>query len=115
MCYKKRVLQNRVLSKSSEKINEYITLLIENYNAIVRYTKTNTDNLSENHKALIFSKIESWRVISLKCFEKLNCNIEIPENLDLVGGEGEINMATIDQKMSYMCASMIRKTMVVIH
>ena len=79
---KQRVLQSRALSKNSEKVKEYIALWIENYNAIVGYTKTNTDSLLENHKALIFSKIESWRVISLKCFEKLNCNIEIPENLD---------------------------------
>ena len=67
--------------------------------------------MSENHKALIFSKIESCRVILLKCFEKLNYNIEIPENLDLVEGEVEINMSTVDQKRSYitMCASMIRE------
>ena len=111
---KKRVLQSRALSRNSDKLNEHITLLIENYNIIFEYTKTKTNSLSEYCKDIIFSKIENCRILLLKLFKKYIV-IEISENLILVihlnnnigvESEIEINMATIYQKKSYntMCA-----------
>lgn len=127
---KKRILQKRPLSKNSSKINEYTELLIERYNAILEYTEIHLNDLSEKNKSKIFNKIIYCRNILKKCFEKINCNTKIPEEVNLLvridrsamikskvedfenlNSEIEqIKMATIEHKKSFitMCASIIR-------
>lgn len=78
----KRILQKRALSKNLTKINEYIKLLIENYNSILDYAKTNSDDVPQNLQESIFLKINKSRQKLIKCFSKLDCKIKIPENIN---------------------------------
>lgn len=80
---KKRILQNRPVSTKETKINEYIDLLIENYNLILNYTKTNSENLTIDTEYYFFSKIQHCRELLVRCFGKLNCNVKVPENIKL--------------------------------
>lgn len=136
---KKRILQKRPLSANSNKINEYITLLIQNYNSIIEYTTIHLNTLSNTNELTSYlAKIRHCRIILIKCFDKLQCKIKIPEEVNLLecvdrsvmidtdfkyssegkqninscnsSGQG-IEMATIEQKKHFitMCASIIRE------
>lgn len=81
---KKRVLKNRPLTTNLEKVSEYTTLLIQHYNSLLDYTETNSNELSQDDKRKIFLKISNCRKILIRCFNKINCNIKVPEESDLL-------------------------------
>ena len=77
---KKRILQNRPIST---KVNEYIELLIENYNCIISYTRLHSYELSSATKDIIYNKISHCRELLVRCFGKLDCKIRVPLEISL--------------------------------
>lgn len=87
----KRILQNRPLSTKKEKRNEYIKLLVENYNTIISYTSLNIEQLSETTKTNTFKRIIHCRQLLVKCFDRLESRIKVPHDIflfELVSYEG---------------------------
>lgn len=76
-------MKNRPISTNKGKINEYIELLIQNYNSILEYTKINSESLSADEKTQTFCKIKHCRELLVRCFGKLNCKVKVPKNVNL--------------------------------
>lgn len=79
----KRVLQKRPISSNQNKVEEYINLLIENYNNILSYTILFNNQLSDGLKSKIHNRILRCRELLFRCFCKLNCKIKVPFGVDL--------------------------------
>lgn len=79
----KRILQNRPISAKKSKRNEYIELLIINYNAILSYTVVHVEEFSSEDKTNICSTILYYRDLLIKCFGKLDCKIKVQHEEDL--------------------------------
>lgn len=80
---KKRIIQKRPLSKKKTKHNEYVELLIENYNSILLYTCSRIDQLSAARKLDICNRIVHCREVLVRCFGKLDCKIRVPHGSNL--------------------------------
>lgn len=79
---KKRILKNRPLSTKESKVNEYVELLIENYNAILSYTSLHKES-SIASEGYVPEKILHCREILVRCFGKLGCKIRVPHDISL--------------------------------
>ena len=80
---KKRILQNRPISTKVTKVNEYIELLIENYNCIISYTRLHSYEPSSATKDIIYDKISHCRELLVRCFGKLDCKIRVSHEISL--------------------------------
>lgn len=78
---KKRVLQSRPVSTKTDKINEYINLLIDNYNEILKYGSLNASEILINPKGKTCKTLKHCREQLVRCFGKLNCRIKVPHDV----------------------------------
>lgn len=109
---KKRILQNRPLTTNEFKINEYVKLLIETYNAVLTYTSLYDGTFSSETKLNIYKSLIHSRELLVRCFGKLDCKVRVPHDVllfELVDGNIEVEsdsesihkLETIDNSDSY--------------
>lgn len=94
----KRILQNRPLTTNEDKLTEYKTLLIESYNSII---SLNIECLSNDNTKPINDIIVRCREQLKKCFVKLQCTIQIPQDFTSFLQEGVIKDYESDDEFLY--------------